>query len=332
MELVDRMNAVLDDLGIKAICISAKQHRHLAFFDVRLNPGTRIRKIELLSREIGLALRSKTVPIIQTTLSDGIVKIKVAFDNAPLLPFESLCDSEGSGILPVLMGETDAGDLLWIDMAKMPHMLVAGSTGSGKSTFLHVLIANALKRDDVELYLVDPKRGAEFGSYSDCANFIAIDYDSTIFMLDKLTKLMEVRYNILNTIGVSSIERSPQLFSKIFVIIDEVADVMIVDKEGPNRGVFEKRLCNLAAKARAVGIYMVLATQRPSVDVITGLIKSNFPARLACKVTTGTDSKVILDEPGAESLLGRGDAILKSPGNDLVRFQVAYVDPENRAV
>lgn len=331
MELVHRMNAVLDGLGIKARCIAAKQHRHLAFFDIQIQPGTRIRRIELFSREIGLALRSKTAPIIQTTLSEGIVRIKVAFEDAPILTLKSLQNGGGSGILPILMGEADTGESLWVDMSKLPHMLVAGATGSGKSMFLHVLIANALDRRDVDLYIVDPKRGAEFGLYKNAANFIAVDYSSTIFMLDKLTKIMEARYSILETVGISSIEQSPNFFSKILVIIDEVADIMIADKEGSKKGTFEKMLCNLAAKARAAGIYIVLATQRPSVDVITGLIKSNFPARLACKVTTGIDSKVILDESGAESLLGRGDAILKSPGNDLVRFQVAYVDPANRA-
>lgn len=331
--LITKMQIILDDLKIKAKCTFAKQHRHLAFFDIKLLLGTKIRKIESFSREIGLALKSKTHPIITTSSEEGVVKIKVAFENAPMILLNDLKkeNKKLNYILPILLGETDTGNPFWIDMAHMPHMLVGGGTGSGKSTFLHVLIANVISYSDVQIYLGDPKQGVEFGIYKDKAKTIATDYNEIVFMLENLKYIMETRYTILEKVGLRSIEQNPKLFKKILVVIDEVADIMLMDsnKKNPKKGHFEDLICNLAAKARAAGIYIVLATQRPSVDVITGSIRANFPARLACKVSSGIDSKVILDQQGAEHLLGRGDAILRSPKHDFVRFQVAYVKPEN---
>lgn len=332
--LVEKMNYVLSTLRIDAKCVAAMQKRHLMFFDLELRAGARVSKIESFSQEISLLLQSKTDPIFTLIREKGILRVTVAVDNAPTIPYYELLDKTevGNGLFPVLIGETDSGEPAWVDIAKMPHMLVAGSTGSGKSTFLHVLIANAIDRDDVDLYLCDPKMGVEFGIYSKKVR-LAKSYNETLNMLKHLQETMEGRYNIMERIGIRSIEQAPGIFKKNLIIIDEVADLMIADsdKKNPNRGEFEKLVCRLASKARAAGIYIILATQRPSTDVITGLIKANFPARLACKVTSGIDSKVILDQYGAESLLGRGDAILVSPGHDFVRLQIAFVDPEKVA-
>ena len=323
--LTSRMNEILRAFHIDALCLNAERHRHLAFFDIKLLNGSRIRSIEVLIREIGLALQTKTTPIVCPIMESGVVRIKAAFDNAAILPFETLVNSsEGNGTLPVVIGESDTGEPLWVDIASLPHILVAGSTGSGKSTFLHVLIANIMQRNDVELYLSDPKHGVEFSRYNKKATFIAKNYDENIYMLETLTEKMEERYQLINKSNIYKIS------SKSLVIIDEVADLMLIDKKNKTSK-FEDLLCNLAAKARAAGIYIVCATKRPSVDVITGLIKANFPARLACKVASSVDSKIILDRVGAESLLGRGDAILKSPQHDFVRFQVAFVDSTNVA-
>jgi S-DNA-T family DNA segregation ATPase FtsK/SpoIIIE len=323
------MNNVLIELGIKAHCVNAEQHRHLAFYDLELTPGYRVRRIELMAREIGLALRSKTTPIISTINSKGIVRVKVALREADTLPLDVLFKQEPTpeGGLPFLLGETDSGEPLWLDLTKLPHLLVGGSSGSGKSTLLHVVIANALARKDVDLYLSDPKQGVEFSTYKNSAMTIAKNYKETMAMLDVLKTIMEKRYCILEKRGLRNALEVPNEFSKILVIIDEVADLIIqdMDKKNDRHGEFERSLCSLAAKARAAGIFIILATQRPSVDVITGLIKTNFPARLSCKVASGADSKVILDQVGAESLLGRGDAILKSPVHDFVRFQCAFV-------
>lgn len=334
-QLVTRMNNVLSSLDIDAHCINAEQNRHLAFFDVQLGNATRIRKLELFSREISIGLRSENEPIITPMPKKGIVRFRVAMDRAETAEFHTLynkhINTRPDGVMPFLLGENDEGKPLWLDMASNPHMLAAGETGSGKSCMLHVLIANAYKRDDVDLTLIDPKFGVEFLRYADRAD-VARDYDEAIMFLELIEEQMNNRYKKMVKYGVSSLDSSPSLFKKKLVIIDEVADLMLYDsnKKNPNRGRFEELLCGIAQKSRAAGIYMVIATQRPSVDIITGAIKANFPARLACKVSTATDSKVILDHVGAESLLGRGDAILNNSKHNNVRFQVAYVDVDNQ--
>ena len=147
-------------------------------------------------------------------------------------------------------------------------------------------------------------------------------------MLEYLHRQMEDRYELLARHGVQQLAEKPGLFPQLLVVIDEVADLMLQDKTTRTKR-FESLVVSLAQKCRAAGIYLVLATQRPSTDVLTGLIKANFPARISCKVATRVDSQVILDSPGAECLLGRGDAILQSPVNDRIRFQVAYTEAKN---
>ena len=332
MDAIGICNQVLSGLQIKATCVNAEQHRHLAFYDLRLDSGCRVRRIELFSREIALGVRSKTSPIITSIPEKGIVRIRVANETSDILKFDDLyqADEKPVGIFPCLLGETDTGAKLWVDLAMHPHTLIAGGTGSGKSTALHIIIANAIRNDDVLLYLVDPKNGVEFGLYNKMANYIATSYEETIYMLKELCAEMDRRYFVLHELGMSSIEQNPNVFPKIAIIVDEVADLMIFDSsKQPNKGCFERLLVTLAQKSRAAGIYIVLATQRPSVDVLKGTIKANFAARIACRVSSAIDSKVILDRSGAESLLGRGDAILDSSTHECVRFQVAYISPED---
>lgn len=328
MDMITSCNKVLEGLKIKAKCIRAERHRHLAIYDLKLEPGCKVRQIETVSREIALGLRSKTNPIIIPITEFGIVRLTMAYDSAQTLLFNDLYEvaEKPKGILPVLLGETDMGKRLWVDFAMHPHTLIAGGTGSGKSTALHTIIANAVLNKDVLLYLVDPKGGVEFGDYKDIANLLTVTYDETLYMLEQIYEEMELRYSMLYELRLSSIEANPALFEKILIVIDEVADLMMYDcnKQNPRRGEFERLLIMLAQKSRAAGIYIVLATQRPSVDILKGTIKANFPARLSCRVSSAVDSKVILDKVGAESLLGRGDAILDNNSNDYSRFQVAY--------
>jgi len=330
MELQSQMNAVLTSLSLDAKCISATSYRHVASCNVELGPSCRVQHLTNLSQEIALRIKSIKEPKITTIPKEGVVQFRFVMDKADVVKFEDLYNPNEipAGVLPFLLGEGDDGQKIWMDMSCNPHLLVAGSTGSGKSVLLHVLIANALRRNDVDLYLVDPKFGVEFGKYANKAS-VANNYNEAITFLEELELLMNSRYKRMAKLGVSSIEQNPGLFTKKLLIVDEVADLMLydADKTNPNRGLFENKICSIAQKARASGIYLVLATQRPSVDVITGLIKSNFPARLACKVSTAVDSKVVLDRIGAESLLGRGDAILKNDQHYYTRFQVAYIDP-----
>ena len=325
MELIDKMNGVLDDLSLKARCVAAEQNGHLAFFDLQTS---RVSAIESFSREIAMGLRSKKSPIITTIPRLGIVRLRVAMGDAEVIPFDDIYNNSTpiKGTLPFLFGRDDEGNPLWVDMAKNPHMLIAGTTGSGKSTLLHVIIANALKRHDVELTLIDPKFGVEFARYSDTIH-VAKEYSDALAELELIQSEMEYRYRLMFKNKVFSIDQDPNIFKKKLVVIDEIADLLLKDnsKSNPEKGKFEDILCNIAQKARACGIYMVIATQRPSIDIITGSIKANFPARVACKVSTATDSKVILDQVGAESLLGRGDAIINSVTHNYIRFQSAYV-------
>lgn len=318
------MDEILSSLKIKARCLSVKEHRHYKLYDIQLEPGQSIKKIESNVREIGLGLRSLTVPFVTTIPESGIVRLQVAMKVAETISFNELYERsielKPTGLLPFLLGEQANGEPVWLDMVTNPHMLVAGSTGSGKSVFLHTLIANVKKRNDIMLYLVDPKNGVEFGQYDNDCNHIVYDYAGTIKMLQLLADEVESRYNLFRQLGMKNLNESPFVVPKVLVIIDEVADLMLQDDDG----IFETLLIKISQKSRAVGIHMVLATQRPSVNVLTGLIKANFPARVACRVSSATDSKVIIDQSGAEHLMGHGDAILNCNMFSNIRFQIAY--------
>jgi DNA segregation ATPase FtsK/SpoIIIE, S-DNA-T family len=324
-----KMTKILKSLGISGYCVSAERHRHLAFFDIRLSANETISSLENRRREIALAIRSKTNPVIKVITEEGVVRLQFAMRAADKVSHASLMySSEFSGVMPIVLGEDETGKKLVMDMAKNPHLLIAGGTGSGKSTLLHAIIASAMYMHaaefrNVKLYLVDPKR-VEFSQYSsyDCVKGIYHTYNETTDILKELISLMENRYSVMARIGMRSIEEKPWKFPIVMVVIDEVADLMIQDKSKN----LESLLVALAQKGRAAGIFITCATQRPSVDVITGLIKANFPGRIACKTASKTDSRVIFDESGAEDLMGRGDAILKNMEVDRVRFQVAYTD------
>lgn len=325
--MITQFNEILSSFNLRAKCVNYQTHRHFAFYDLKLDPGFRINRLSTFSREIAIALGVKTVPIIKPIPELGIVRLQITTRfNDQLLLSDMLrnTDSPKDYMIPCLLGETDEGQPLWIDLSKNPHMLIAGTTGSGKSVLLHNLIANAAHHKDIRLYLSDTKR-VEFAPYlavEDSGIFtqIAKTYRETVAMLELLVETMDTRYKILSSRSISSIDEVPDIFDKLLVIIDEIGDLMTEDSSGE----FQKLLIKLASKARASGIYLVIATQHPSVNVLTGVIKANFPARLACKVSSRTDSQVVMDLPGAENLAGRGDAIFKSPVQDLVRCQIAY--------
>jgi hypothetical protein len=200
------------------------------------------------------------------------------------------------------------------------------------SSLLHTLIANALYIDamrmrNIWIYLSDPKR-VEFTEYKSAGmepiREVASQYDEVVEQLQGLYVMMESRYRMLQQYKMRSVEEDPQKMPLVLCVVDEVADLMMQDKGGVLQGLVVK----LAQKGRAAGIFLVLSTQRPSVDVITGLIKANFPGRIACKTASRKDSEVVLDRPGAETLLGRGDAVLQNMKYESVRFQAAHATPE----
>ena len=333
-QIIEReLTNILQSLKIDGSCIASRSHRHLAFYDVRLKPGASINRLERYAREIALGLRSKTVPLMKFMPEEGIVRLQVANAESELLPLNNFFEDTwipSLPQLPIILGETDEGKELWIDLAQHPHTLIAGGTGSGKSTMLHNIIANIsrlnyLEERIVNLYLGDPK-SVEFTCYddTDLAQSVSTNYTDIILMLEHIKIVMDERYKWMAKEGISKIDNTTGMAYYV-VIIDEVADLMLQDKKLKK---FETLVTMIAQKCRAAGIFLIMATQRPSVDVLTGLIKANFPARISCKVATKIDSQVILDAPGAERLLGRGDAVLQSPEMSRARFQVAYVDPK----
>lgn len=222
-------------------------------------------------------------------------------------------------IIPALLGKAQNNNPVWIDISSNPHMIVAGTTGSGKTVALKTIITNIIKYDSADIYLSDPKL-IDYIEFDNTNNVnIVHTYEQTIDVLDFLKEEMDNRFSyIRNGIDESCIR-------PIVFIIDELSDLMFLDK---NHNLYIK-LCVLAQKCRAAKINIILGTQRPSTKIISGDIKANFPARLSCKVTNSIDSRVILDESGAEKLLGKGDAILKCFNYNKIRLKIAHVDKQS---
>ncbi len=238
--------------------------------------------------------------------------------------------------LPIYIGKTVVGENFIVDLAAAPHLLVAGSTGSGKSVFLHALVESLIRGPRsrlCRLVLVDPKR-VEFGSYASVANLacpVVEEPDTVAALLGELIETMEARYTLLSERGVKNIaelharEEDPQM-PYLVAVLDEVADLFL-SSEGK---AIKTSVIRLAQKSRAVGIHLVLATQRPSADIVDGLIKANFPTRVAFRTSGQVDSRVILDRNGAEKLYGKGDGLFFSPSSEHpVRFQGAYAEGES---
>ena len=327
------LDQLLSKFKIGASCIGAYQHRHFSYYDLVLDPGTRISKINRYAKELALAMKAHSSFIVTDIPEQGVVRLRTTNSSPSKIRFfRYYCqhaDNAPSVTLPFLLGETDEGKPLWVDMASNPHLLVAGATNSGKSVFLHTLIANAVCRGDVKLTLIDTKL-VEFSSYyhpimDPYVEATARTYEEAILAIEDVYNMMESRYRFMDQLGIQNANQRSDVFDKQLVIIDEASDLMMFDKKTKR---FETLLIKLAQKARAAGIYLVLATQRPSADVLTSLIKSNFPARVACRVANKTDSRVILDEHGAENLAGKGDAILKLPSGETYRAQMAYIEPK----
>lgn len=310
--MIDKLNHVLNNLKIKAECVNFIENDGYSSYDIRLLSKTRIRDIERFSDEIALHLKISK-PVITTIPEQGIVRLECYKSNIKSDIFDLFKDNKPAGGLECLIGKSMTGENLWFDLSKCPHLLVAGTTGSGKSTAIHSIIANLLQFHNCKLYLVDPKN-MEFYNYEQINRdlFVYYDYQSAINMLDKLIDIMEFRFSMMRK---ESIDDVPY----IVVVIDEFADLILQDKDKQ----FYNKLCKLAQKCRAAKIHIVLSTQRPSADIISGAIKANFPARIVCKTASKVDSRIILDCNGAENLLGKGDAYLKID-DEIKRFQVSY--------
>lgn len=320
MEKIQNFNNILNSFSIKAVCVDYQNIDNYFFYDLKLNPSAKVKEINRYIDEISLMLKAPCKPSMKILHNQGVVRLEFAVPRTePLMLFDYFTNiNVPKGNLVCLLGQSVSGDQVWMDLAENPHMIVSGTTGSGKSTLLHNLIANLLNYNDVNLFLMDPKN-IEFSEYEERLSKISIayTYDESIKMLNQITELMNDRYDMIRG-GLD-----PRNIPYAVVIIDEFADLILQDKDDE----FYNSLCRLAQKCRAARISIVLATQRPSVNIINGTIKANFPARIACRVASHIDSKVIIDTKGAENLLGHGDALIKNNFKYLERFQVAYTTP-----
>ena len=299
----------------------------------------RVNKITALQNDLALALAAPSLRIEAPVPGRAIVGIEVPNDSATVVTLrhvmetKEFTDLERKSKLAIALGKGVSGTPVVADLARMPHLLIAGATGSGKSVCINAIIAGIMMNatpDQVRFVMVDPKR-VELTAYGNIPHLafseVIVDMDKVVGTLQAVVSEMEARYKKFEQVGVRNLEaynRHPRVMKKLpfwVVIIDELADLMMV---APFE--VEKLLCRLAQLARATGIHLVVATQRPSVDVVTGLIKANFPTRIAFAVTSQTDSRTILDMGGAEKLLGRGD--MRYMPTDVakpIRIQGVYV-------
>lgn len=353
-ELEENKNKIvqtLQDYKIDIVSIKATIGPTVTLYEIVPAPGVRISKIRNLEDDIALSLAALGIRIIAPIPGKGTIGIEIPNSNPEIVSMRSVMSTEKfrdtNAELPLVLGRTISNEVFIADLAKMPHLLIAGATGQGKSVGINGIISSILFRkhpSQVKFVLIDPKK-VELSLYSDLENHflakleqskepIITDTKQVIHVLNSLCVEMDARYDLLKKAGTRNLKEYNAKFTArrlnpkkghrfmpyIVLIIDEFADLMMTaGKE------IETPIARLAQLARAIGIHLILATQRPSVNVITGIIKANFPARISFRVTSKVDSRTILDTGGADQLVGRGDLLL-STGSELVRIQNAFID------
>jgi S-DNA-T family DNA segregation ATPase FtsK/SpoIIIE len=360
-ELEENKNKIVETLvnfkiGIQEI--KATIGPTVTLYEIVPDPGVKISKIKNLEDDIALSLAALGIRIIAPMPGKGTIGIEVPNKNRELVPARSVIGTEkflkSDKDLPVALGKTISNEVFVIDLAKMPHLLMAGATGQGKSVGLNMILASLVYKkhpSQLKFVLVDPKK-VELTLFNKIErHFLAklpgseeaiiTDTKKVIYTLNSLCIEMDNRYNLLKEAGCRNLkeynakfvarklnpDKGHRFMPYIVLVIDELADLMMTaGKE------IEAPIARLAQLARAIGIHLVVATQRPSVNVITGIIKANFPARLSFRVTSKIDSRTILDSGGADQLIGMGDMLL-SHGSDVTRLQCAFLDtPEVDAI
>lgn len=316
MDAIKNFNTILNNFKLNAQCVNYHRNDNYFHYDLQLNSNIRIKDIQKISDEIALALKAPCKPSFKILHQEGIVRLEFAKNSDSSLNLISMLENSPliKGELPCLLGRQSDGQNMWMDLSNNPHMIISGTTGSGKSTLLHNIIGNLLRIKNIDISLIDPKR-IEFAAYNKFNNItVNYSYNSALATIESTLELMEFRYELLN------INDDGSNLTPLVLIIDEFSDLILQDENSK----FYNALCKLAQKCRAAKIYLILSTQRPTANIINGNIKANFPARIACKVSSHVDSKVILDAVGAENLIGKGDALVRDNSRYLDRFQVAY--------
>lgn len=347
-----KIEQTLRDFGIPITKIEATVGPTVTLYEIVPDAGVKIAKIRSLVDDIALSLSATGVRIIAPIPGKGTVGIEVANRKAQTVSMRTVIQSkkyqESRYLLPVALGSTISNEVYIADLAKMPHLLVAGATGQGKSVGLNAIIASLLyckAPHELKFVMIDPKQ-VEFSLYNKLKNYymaaipgeeeepVITDMAKVEATLNSLCIEMDSRYTLLKNAHTRNVEEynakirqgllnpaeGHRFLPYIVVIVDEFGDLIMTS--GKN---VEMPIARLAQKARAVGMHVIIATQRPSTNVITGIIKANFPARISFKVSSGVDSKTILDTPGAQQLIGRGDMLIFN-NSEMVRVQCAFID------
>ncbi|MCF7888379.1 MAG: DNA translocase FtsK, partial [Candidatus Omnitrophica bacterium] len=307
----------------------------VTMYELSPRPGTKVQKISSLSDDIALAMKSSMVRIVAPLPGRGTVGIEIPNSHKHLVHLRELLEEKkfikADSKLTLAVGKDVSGNPIIADLGQMPHLLIAGATGAGKTVCVNSLISSMLfkaKPDQLKFILVDPKM-VELAPFADIPHLIhpIISESKKAFAaLNWAVGEMEQRYKKLAKEGTRNIDaynkRATEKMPYIVIVVDELADLMTVARES-----IETAIQRLAQLSRAVGIHLILATQRPSVDVITGVIKANFPSRISFRVSSGVDSRTVLDSMGAEKLLGKGDLLFLNPGSvKLTRGQGSFID------
>ena len=339
----DLLVRTLSEFGVDASVMGQISGPRVTRYELQLAPGTKVSKVAGLKDDLSYALATTEIRILAPIPGKQAVGVEVPNLSPRLVTLGDIYDDLPASASPlaVWLGKDISGNSVWTDLARMPHLLIAGTTGSGKSGCINTILTSTLLRatpDDVRMILIDPKR-IELGYYESIPHLltpvVSSPKEAAVVLMNVVAE-MDRRYERLSLVRARSLPeanralraRGEATLPYLLVVIDELADLMMVSPQA-----VEDCVIRLAQKSRAVGIHLVLATQRPSVDVITGMIKANVPSRIAFAVSSQTDSRVILDTAGAESLLGQGDMLFKPLGTSrLQRLQGAYVTEEEVAL
>lgn len=343
IEKCNRLNKVLKDYNISALPVNpelVQEAARFTRFTVELKSGESIKSIEKSKADIGIQLESNGEILVNHIRGTKYISVDVPFAGSgkPINLIEHLnklsCDKEK---LDIVAGQTPDGKYEVLDISKAPHLLVAGTTGSGKTIFLYSIMVSLLQqfnKDEIEFLIVDPKQ-TDFVFFDDLPNLyggkVVTDADEALEMLNKINEVdKEERMRMIRSCKSRDInsynEKNPNnRMKRLVVIIDEYADLIQTAEMQGNRKEFERSLCMLAQKVRSLGIHLIIATQRPSANIVTGVLKANIPYRISFRLPSHTDSQTILDMTGAENLLGMGDMLIVTESSDVKRVQGLYI-------